>query len=553
MTSARVFISYRRDDSAGHAGRVHDRLAHEFGNNLLFMDVDSIPLGSDFIKVLREEVAKCDVLLAVIGNHWLDASDAEGKRRLDSENDFVRVEIATALQRDIPVIPILLDGAKIPKAEQLPPDLQGLTARNGLDVRHASFHVDMDRLIGGLKAQSGEPHTPAAMQANPSDGARANRRSAPVLIAGGLAAVCLGAAALWFAMTRPHPVQPTPAPSQQTAITQPLPAPARPSAAPTVPAPAPAQSSAPPAVAQQPPAPAPAKPSAPPATAQQTPAPAAAAPAPGKLSPVKVEVLSPAREHALQPNDSFKECATCPIMTVIAPGAFTMGSPTNELGHRDAEGPQHQVTIAHKFAFGRFSVTFDEWDACVADGGCNGYAPSDQGWGRGQRPVVNVSWTEANAYLAWLSHKTGKPYRLPSEAEREYAARAGTTTPFWWGSSITTEQANYNGNYTYGDDGARGELRGQSVPVNSFLPNPWGLFQMNGNVSEWTQDCWHDVYVDAPTDGSAWTSPDCKQRVRRGGSIGSPPQVLRSAARLSGPQAAGQPFISFRVVRPLAD
>jgi len=264
-------------------------------------------------------------------------------------------------------------------------------------------------------------------------------------------------------------------------------------------------------------------------------------------------MLSPAREHALAPGDSFKECATCPIMTVIAPGSFMMGSPANELGHRDDEAPQHQVAIAHKFAVGRFSVTFDEWDACTADGGCNGYAPSDQGWGRGQRPVVNVSWNEANVYLAWLSHKTGKTYRLPSEAEREYAARAGTTTPFWWGSTITTEQANYNGNYTYGDDGVRGELRGQSVPVNSFLPNPWGLFQMHGNVSEWTQDCWHGSYVDAPTDGSAWTSSDCKQRVRRGGSIGSPPQTLRAAARLSGPQGAGQPFISFRVVRPLAD
>jgi formylglycine-generating enzyme required for sulfatase activity len=523
-------------------------LAHEFGHNLLFMDVDSIPLGSDFIKVLREEVTKCDVLLAVIGNHWLDASDADGQRRLDSDSDFVRVEIATALQRDIPVIPILLDGAKVPKADQLPADLRGLTARNGLDVRHASFHVDMDRLIGGLKARSGEAHTPAESQAKPPEGAAQNRRSAPVLIAGGLAAVCVGAVAVWFAMTRPHPVQPTPAPSQQTATNPPLPAPPPPSATPTVPTPAPA-----PPTAATPPA----QPSAPPPTAQQSPAPAAPsaapAPAPGTLSPVKLEVLSPAREHALAPNDSFKECATCPIMTVIAPGAFTMGSPANELGHRDAEGPQHQVTIAHKFAFGRFSVTFDEWDACLADGGCNGYSPSDQGWGRGQRPVVNVSWTEANAYLAWLSHKTGKPYRLPSEAEREYATRAGTTTPFWWGSSITTDQANYNGNYTYGDDGARGELRGQSIPVNSFLPNPWGLFQMHGNVSEWTQDCWHDFYVDAPTDGSAWTFADCKQRVRRGGSIGSPPQVLRSAARLSGPQATGQAFIGFRVVRPLAD
>ena len=147
----KVFISYRHDDSAGHAGRVHDRLVQAFGRDLLFMDVDAIPLGVDFIKVLREEVAKCDVLLAVIGTHWLDARDEEGNRRLDSAADFVRIEIATALQRGIPVIPILLDGAKIPKVQQLPQDLEGLVARNGLDVRHASFHADIDKLITGLK------------------------------------------------------------------------------------------------------------------------------------------------------------------------------------------------------------------------------------------------------------------------------------------------------------------------------------------------------------------------------------------------------------------
>lgn len=535
--AAKVFISYRRDDSAGHAGRVHDRLAHEFGADLLFMDVDSIPLGSDFIKVLREEVGKCDTLLAVIGRHWLDARDAEGKRRLDNENDFVRVEIATALQRDIAVIPILLDGARVPKPEDLPADLQGLSARNGLDVRHSSFHVDMNRLIGALKV--GVPHALAEGAARPPEGATTGRRRGPLLIAGFVAIACAGAAVAWIAMTPRERIAPsTLAPNQQTAVPQPVPAP---QASNSTPNSAPSQPSAAPPPAQQS-----LKPALKPV--------AAPAPSPGKLSPFKVELLTQAREHALQPNDSFRECAACPVMTVIAPGTFNMGSPTTELGRAGSESPQHQVTIGRKFAFGRFSVTFDEWDACVADGGCNGYAPADQGWGRGKRPVINVSWNEANAYLAWLSRKTGKPYRLPTEAEREYAARAGTTTPFWWGSSITSEQANYNGTYIYGDEGVRGELRGQSVPVDSFLPNPWGLFQMHGNVSEWTEDCWHDnYYTDPPTDGSAWTFPDCKLRVRRGGSIGSPPQVLRSAARLSGPQDKGQPFIGFRVVRPLSD
>jgi len=153
MMASKVFISYRRDDSAGHAGRVHDRLEREFGRDLLFMDVDSIPLGVNFVTALQEEVAKCGVLLAVIGRDWLKVRDKDGKRRLDNPDDFVRVEIAAALQRNIPVIPILLEGAKVPKANQLPKDLEELSVRNGLDVRHASFHNDMEKLIDGLKGQ----------------------------------------------------------------------------------------------------------------------------------------------------------------------------------------------------------------------------------------------------------------------------------------------------------------------------------------------------------------------------------------------------------------
>jgi hypothetical protein len=154
--SAKVFLSYRREDSAGYAGRVQDRLAQEFGRDLLFMDVDTVPLGVNFVTVLHNEVAKCEVLLAVIGPHWLDARDDAGNRRLDDPHDFVRIEIGAALQRNIPVIPILLDGAKVPKANQLPKDLEELSLRNGLDVRHASFHNDIDKLVQGLKGQLAE-------------------------------------------------------------------------------------------------------------------------------------------------------------------------------------------------------------------------------------------------------------------------------------------------------------------------------------------------------------------------------------------------------------
>jgi TIR domain len=158
---AKIFVSYRRDDSAGHAGRVHDRLEREFGRDLLFMDVDAIPYGADFVKVLSVEVEKCDVLLAVIGPNWLDAKDEEGNRRLDSENDFVRIEIAAALKRDIPVIPILLEGTSVPKAARLPEEIKDLSRRNGLKVRHASFHSDMDKLVRQLRgAHSPMPPPP---------------------------------------------------------------------------------------------------------------------------------------------------------------------------------------------------------------------------------------------------------------------------------------------------------------------------------------------------------------------------------------------------------
>jgi hypothetical protein len=147
----KIFISYRRDDSAGHAGRVHDRLVTEFGRDVLFMDVDAVPLGSNFVKVLGEEVGKCDMLLAVIGPHWLEIKDEHGRRRLDDPADFVRVEIAAALERDIPVVPILLESTSVPRAEELPEELKELTLRNALYVRHASFHADIDKLLRFLR------------------------------------------------------------------------------------------------------------------------------------------------------------------------------------------------------------------------------------------------------------------------------------------------------------------------------------------------------------------------------------------------------------------
>jgi formylglycine-generating enzyme required for sulfatase activity len=261
--------------------------------------------------------------------------------------------------------------------------------------------------------------------------------------------------------------------------------------------------------------------------------------------------LSSERESTLMPRDVFQECSMCPRMIVVPAGTFTMGSPNTEVGRDKDEGPQHKVTFAKPFAVSVFALTFDEWDACVADGGCDSYRPPDQGWGRGRQPVINVSWDDAKAYVAWLSRTTGKRYHLLSEAEREYVTRAGTTTPFWWGDSISTNQANYNGNYTYGT-GVRGVYRARTVVVDFFDPNSWGLFQVHGNVGEWVEDCFHN-YVDAPLDGSPAISGDCVARVLRGLSWDRKPVYLRSAARLGWSPSVRDNSFGFRVARTLLD
>jgi formylglycine-generating enzyme required for sulfatase activity len=162
-----------------------------------------------------------------------------------------------------------------------------------------------------------------------------------------------------------------------------------------------------------------------------------------------------------------------------------------------------------------------------------------------------VNWNDAKAYVAWLAKTTGKPYRLLSDAEAEYVARAGAATPFWWGSSITPEQANYNGTQVYAGGGSKGEFRAQTVPANSFKPNPWGLYQVHGNVWSWVEDCWRDTYKGAPADGSAWTGGDCSHRVLRGGGWFNHPRNLRAADRHRIPSDVRVDDVGFRVAMTL--
>ena len=251
-------------------------------------------------------------------------------------------------------------------------------------------------------------------------------------------------------------------------------------------------------------------------------------------------------EVAVEFRDTLKDGSQGPEMVVIPAGEFLMGSPESESERRDSEGPQHKVVIAKPFAMGRYAVTFEEYDRfCKAAGR---QQPDDQGWGRGRRPVINVSWEEAVAYCAWLSQETGATYRLPTEAEWEYAARAGTMTAFWWGDDIDTTRANYDGNSTY-RNGPKGVCRQQTVPVDTFQPNPFGLYQVYGNVWEWVQDTWHEDYDGASVDGSAWVEKGGGPCVVRGGSWSNGPNRLRGAARGGNHPPNGHLNRGFRLAR----
>ncbi len=264
-----------------------------------------------------------------------------------------------------------------------------------------------------------------------------------------------------------------------------------------------------------------------------------------------------------KPGTTFKDCPVCPEMVVIPAGEFVMGSPLEESGQTD-EKPQHRVKIPKPFAVGKLEVTFDQWDACTAEGKCP--KASDDDLGRGKRPAINVSWGDAQDYAKWLSQKTGKKYRLLSESEWEYAARAGTTTPWYWGlsegsqgSSRTCQYANVHDEsssaahplYVWSshpcDDGFA-----QTAPTGKYKPNAFGLHDMSGNVREWIEDCFHPNYTGAPADGSAWKEATCEKRIVRGGGWIDGFQTVRSAYRHTVEEGLRAYHVGLRVARDLA-
>jgi len=522
-----IFVSYRRSDSNDLTGRIYDRLAAHFGPEVVFRDVQSIPFGVDFRTHLQQQIGRCQVVVAVIGTTWLTVEDAEGNRRLNNPNDWVRAELETALNRDIPLIPVLMEGVRLPSAEDLPGDLKGLAYRNKAHARtDPDFHPDMDRLIRRLEEIVGAPASPQPLVA-PSTPARpgpAQRSASPIsrrraiqilgFSGGGIGAVLLGRAIL---QSSPDALDPAP-PEENP----PTPSPPRT----TPPDPNPPETPA-------------------------TPALTAADFTPFDFEVVKVNNTGEVVSREPKQAQAFREAIGATFLDLVAVpgGTFTMGSPDSELERTSAEGPQRDVNVP-AFLMGKYPVTQAQWKAVAALPKIGRDLNADLAYFKGDNlPVEQVSWDAAVEFCQRLSKQTGRAYRLPSEAEWEYACRAGTTTPFHFGETITTDLANYNGSSTYGS-GPKGEFRQKTTEVGSFkIANAFGLYDMHGNVWDWCADHWHESYEGAPTDGSAWTTGgDDSLRVLRGGSWGSNPWLCRSARRNRNARDIQYNLIGFRLV-----
>lgn len=425
MRDESIFISYRRSDSISDTGRIYDRLVAEFGQDHVFKDIDSIPLGVDFAEFLDRAVSRCQVLLVIVGKTWLSVTDSDGKRRLDNPDDFVRIEIESALKQNIPVIPVLLEGAVVPKRSELPKSLQALARRNGIRVGYdPRFHADVSRLIRGIRGLlEGATQPTSADLETPI--ARSKVKSEPY-----------------------YP----------------------------------------------------------------------------KFSFETVVVNSEAKEIKRRPGQAeyYQQVLSDGIsldMVRIPTGKFFMGSSENEEKRSSSESPQHEVSIS-TFWMGKYQVTQKQWRAVANLPKVEQELEAEPSYFRNDlRPVEQISWKDAQEFCARLSVVARLSYRLPSEAEWEYACRAGTQTPYYFGQSTNSQLAPY------------GFTARETTDVGKYPPNAFGLHDMHGNVWEWCEDTWHRNYNDAPTDGSAWLNDDEHRRVIRGGSLDLVPKPCRSACR----------------------
>ncbi len=626
--AGKIFINYRRGDDAGFTQALYQRLEDEFTAADLFMDVEGhIKPGDDFVEVLNNQVAQCDVLLVIIGPRWAELLAA----RAGAKDDFVTIEIAAALDRQKRVIPVLVGGSGMPRTEMLPAAIEALARRNAVGLRPERFRADCQGLITALKEQLAAAELEkaartdaerkaaeaerqkreaeeAARLAAAEERARAQRvaglspeevrkaeelanwefikeRGDPQALRDHLARFPGGVTTL-YAMTRLEVLvwaglDASADGLRLQAFLDEFPKGANSDKARVRLAELGTEEAKAKSEAER--------------RAKETDAWGAVAagtdvatieaflkawPKGQHVAAAKTRIAELKRgsgargrwmlqgaavtagavalaaagwwgveqwrwratplDHVAQAGESFSECGHCPVMVVLPAGAVAMGSTD---GASD-EKPPHQVTIAKAVAVGKYTVTFDEWDACVTAGACDHYHPNNQSWGRGTRPVINVSWDNAKSYVAWLSAKTGRGYRLLSEAEWEYAARAGATTKYYWGDDIGKGNANCSGCGSQWDGK-------QTAPVGSFQPNAFGLYDMLGNVWQWCEDTRQVDYQGAPNDGSAWVVASSSSRVLRGGSWLIFPQFLRSAVRYSGRPDYRGTYVGFRVARTL--
>jgi formylglycine-generating enzyme required for sulfatase activity len=540
---AGIFISYRRGDSEGQARALSLELANYVGEKSVFMDVDSIALGRDFRQSLHESLESCDAVLALIGPNWLDSKDATGRRRLDDPDDFVRQEIAVALKRNIPVTPVLLQGTSMPAQERLPDDMKDLAFRNGFELSHMRWHSDVREMAQRLglgdaaAAPAGARDTsamkPIALTQPTGIHADAPAARPPDGAARGLAAQLPP----WLTRRRALSAAAVAVAATGAAIALP-------------------------SIFRL----------------------AAKAPKP-VLRTMTFDFATLDEKGARLPTETntasvFTEMLGSDVgldMVSIPGGAFTMGSPTYEPERRPNESPQHLVTLK-SFFIGASPVTQAQWAAVVTARPArlsHGLDPFPSSFKGRDLPVETISWYEADEFCRRLTQMTGRDYRLPSEAEWEYACRAGSTGPFNVGPTITTDLANYCGEggavcgesggkniasdvydgVTYGsgayDQGPTGKFRGATTARGTFAPNRFGLSDMHGNVWEYCLDMASPTYADASADGSAFLAgPPGAVRILRGGSWSHNPAICRSAYRdsISPDNPGWQGRIGLRVV-----
>jgi formylglycine-generating enzyme required for sulfatase activity len=557
----RIFINYRRSDSAPWAGRIHQDLIQRFGRSRMFIDVNTIKKGGDFRLELNDALRETRVMLVLIGPDWLNTPNRSGDRRLHDLEDQVRREIASALNDGtIAVIPVLLEGQTMPDPLELPKDLKELTGRQAVSVSHENFEFEMDGLEQDLK-----------------------RFFRPAFAGVHASALASLAAIGLIAATQMMPLVTTLAPSFARKVPSMSPASPQPSAvvtwedrqkerdawaaaraANTIAGYADYISSFPTGPDHE--------------AAEQLRTALLRTEENNRLvhdSDCKglIDTTVAGMHTCLAPAQKFRDCATCPELVAIPPGKYTMGAPAEQVGATDVERPLRKITIAKPFAIGKYTVTVEDFKTFVEvervtlAKGCwlsnvHGLRKdADRTYANpgivqlGTHPAICVSWSDANRFAAWLSRKTGATYRLPTEAEHEYATRARSMTRFFFGDrpkDLCT--------YANGADQTTGSITGgnqchdgvgaQTAAVGSFLPNAFGLYDMIGNVDQWVADCWQPNLNSVASNGTVTPNAMCPYRVVKGGAWNSPPHAMASSARAGYP-VDGRDTVGFRVVREL--